>query len=105
MLAHVEPTAHYDVYDIIWDNVVSVKDYLFTWRFRCNQIPINDNLIALGIVLSNSQHCVSGGMEESVEYLFLGCKYFGSIWYLFRHCLVIFSINLSRLLDHLLQFG
>lgn len=80
MLVHVEPTVHYDVSDIIWDNVASVKGYLFTWRFRCNHIPINDNLIALGILRSNSQHCVSGGgMEESVEYLFLGCKYFGSI--------------------------
>ena len=43
------------------------------------------------------------GMEENVNHLFLGCDYLGSIWHIVRLWLCVFSLNLLRLSDHLIQ--
>jgi len=44
-------------------------------------------------------------MEESVNHFFVGCDFFGSLWYLVWQWLGFLSLNLLHVAEHLIQLG
>jgi len=68
-------------YDIIWNIAAPLKVLLLVWQLLLNCLPTKDNLIGRGIIPSNSSFWSSDcGKEKSVDHVFMGCVFLGSIW-------------------------
>jgi len=79
---------------------------VFVWRLFRNRLPTIGNLFRRSILPQESQLCFGGcGLVETSHHLFLGCNFFGFIWHLVRHWLGVHLADLSRMVDHFLQFG
>jgi len=75
-----------DITNIVWNKFASLKVSLFAWRLLRNHIPSKDNWIQRGNILTNSNMCSSDcGTKESVNHLFLGWDFFGSLCFLDDH--------------------
>ena len=67
--------------DQIWHRQVPLKVTILAWRLLRNRLLIKDNLVACGIIPSETQSCISrcGGIETT-QHLFLHYSCFGSLW-------------------------
>jgi len=88
-----------------WQKDAPLKVSMFAWRLFRNNLPAEDNIFRWCIIPSESTLCSGCGNPESVDYLFLICKFFCSLCPLVHKWLGISAIDSSRIVDHFLQFG
>jgi len=91
--------------NLLWHQDVPLKVSVFAWRLFRNRLPTKVNLFSKGIISHESQLCVGGcGLLETKNHLFLECSFFGTIWQLVRHWLVVHSADSSIIMNHFSQF-
>lgn len=101
LLFQVESADHYDITNITWNIAFSIKVFFFFFFYGFYyeigfvlRITWSDE-ISFGLLLSFMWVNI---VWKSVENMFLGCDFIGSIWHLVRHYICIL------LSDHLIQF-
>jgi hypothetical protein len=75
-------------------------------RLHNKMIPTEDNLLRRSVAISNSSLCTGDcEKDESINYLLIGCDFYGSIWHLFhRRCGISKAISVDAG-EHALQSG
>lgn len=90
----------------IWHKSAPLKVCFIVRRLFHNHIPTNDNLLRRDIIQQDFVLCVSGcEAKELVDYLFLRCNFFGSIWHTIQRWIGIVYVDPLLLSDHFRQFG
>lgn len=95
------------IYRILFGIRKLFRRYLYLFIiYSWNRIPFKDNLFRWDIIQQDSHLCVRVyDTLESENHLFLGCHYFGCIWYLVRNWVYISSVDPFCVLEHFVQFG
>ena len=92
--------------DNVWHMQVSLKVSLFAWCLLRNRLPTKDTLLRRRVLQPDDTMCEGGcGLLESVDHLFLGCNFFGSVWFLVWQWLGISTVGFGVLPEHFLQFN
>jgi len=89
----------------VWHKLVPTKVSLFAWHLLKDRIPTRSNLVRRHVIQPNENLCVGGcGHIETADHLFIGCDFFGSVWYLICHWIGFSCVFLGSVSNHFLQF-
>jgi len=84
----------------------SVEGDCIGWQLFRDRLPTKDNSFRIGIITQNSQLCPGGCSNvESINHLFLGSRFFGSLWYFVQNWLGFYSVDPSVISDQFILFG
>lgn len=93
-----------DIYShLTWNEVVPLKMNVFVWRLLNKRILTKNNLSNRRRMVPSSSLLCSRGCrkDETINYLLLGCDYFGSVWNL----VLRWMGGYLDVEEHVLQFG
>jgi len=90
------------LYDFFWKIKALPSAQVTAWRVIENKLATRVNLERHGVEINSNLCCLCGGLEESTNHLFFGCKIYWLVWNLCYAWLGVSSRLTLLCLSHIL---